>query len=285
MTGMAELADLGLEPVVEDTLTAAHAQRLARTLDHDDDILASGELPLTWIWIYFTPTAPTSSLRDDGHPRAAGSGVLAGLDRRMFVGGSLDRRGPIRLDTVTERTSTITDTDHKHGSTGAFVIVTVEHAYRQNGEVVLVEQQRVLYRAAPASPVPAPGPPTDPRSTGPGLRRAVQPDERLLFRYSALTFNTHRIHYDHAYATKVEGYPGLVVHGPLTATLLADLASQHLERPLSSFSFRATAPSFAGHTISLYAEPPDEPTPGEAVVRAVREDDVTIMTGTAHTST
>ena len=276
MSQLPELADLGLVAEAEDTLHAGHAHRLARTLDLDDDVLASAQLPITWIWVYFTPTAPTAGLRPDGHPRAGGSGALAGLDRRMFAGGSLERRGAIRLDVPTRRSSAITSADRKQGSTGEFVIVGVEHTYSQAGDVVLVERQQVLYRAAPTTTVEAPGPPTEaPGSTG--LRDEVRPDERLLFRYSALTFNTHRIHYDHAYATGVEGYPGLVVHGPLTATLLAHLASRQLDAPLTAFSFRAQAPTFAGVAVHLVAETAD----GGAQVRAVRQDGVTVMSGDA----
>ncbi len=278
MSQLPDLADLGLTAEAEVTLHASHAHRLARTLDLDDDVLADGQLPITWIWVYFTPTAPTAGLRPDGHPLAGGSGALGGLDRRMFAGGSLERSGPVRLDAVTHRSSAITSADRKQGSTGEFVIVGVEHTYSQEGETVLVERQQVLYRAAPTTTIESPGPEGDPPDTN-GRHHAVCPDERLLFRYSALTFNTHRIHYDHAYATGVEGYPGLVVHGPLTATLLAGLAARLLAAPLTSFSFRAQAPTFAGVTLFLVAEPADR----GAEVRAVRQDGVTVMTGAART--
>ena len=286
MSQLPELADLGLTPDADDVLRHDHAVRLARTLDLDDDVLAGGELPITWIWVFFTPTAPTAGLRPDGHPRAGGSGALAGLDRRMFAGGSLERTGPVRLDVPTHRTSVITTADRKHGSTGEFVIVGVEHTYGQQGDTVLVERQQIIYRAAPTATIAAPGPASGPPPTT-GLHVEVRPDERLLFRYSALTFNTHRIHYDHDYATQIEGYPGLVVHGPLTATILAGLASRHLGAPLTAFSFRAQAPTFAGATIHLVAETPDDDDSsdggGEAAVRAVRQDGITVMTGSART--
>lgn len=278
MTALPELEDLGLAPVVEDALSGAHAARVARTLDLGDDALADGTLPLTWIWTFFTPTVPTAGLRDDGHPAGRGTGPLAGLDRRMFVGGSLVRSGPVRLDVPTQRVSTVVDAEQKEGGTGPFLLVQVEHAYRQEGEVVLVERQRLLYRTPPAEPVPAPGAPVEaPPSAGPRLD--LRPDERLLFRYSALTFNTHRIHYDLPYVTDVEGYPGLVVHGPLTATLLAHLAEERLGSPLSRFEFRATSPTFAGASMSLVC---DEATADGALpVRAVREDGATVMTARA----
>lgn len=278
MTAVPALEDLGLQPVAEDILAAAHAQRVARTLDLGDEILDNGTLPLTWIWTFFTPTAPTSSLRPDGHPASQEGGPLAGLDRRMFIGGSLERRGELRLDTPTERASRVVDAQHKEGSTGPFLLVDVEHEYRQHGDVVLVEQQHLMYRTPSSESVPPPGPAgEEPASSG--VWREICPDERVLFRYSALTFNTHRIHYDLPYATQVEGYPGLVVHGPLTATLLAHLATQQLGTTLTDFSFRATAPTFAGtHVWLICDDPADEQQP----VRAVRQDGVTIMT--AHAS-
>ncbi|HEU5083650.1 MAG TPA: hypothetical protein VFU14_09945 [Acidimicrobiales bacterium] len=278
MSALPDLEDLGLAPVAEDVLARTHALRVARTLDLDDAVLAAGTLPLTWIWTFFTPTVATDGLRDDGHPAGRGSGPLAGLERRMFVGGSLVRSGPLRLDEPTQRTSTVVDAEHKEGGTGPFLLVQVEHAYRQDGDVVLVERQRLMYRTPPADPVPPPGPPVEAPPSA-GARLEVRPDERLLFRYSALTFNTHRIHYDLPYVTEVEGYPGLVVHGPLTATLLAHLAEQQLLSPLSRFEFRATSPTFAGTGVSLVC---DEAAPdGTLPVRAVREDGATVMTAQA----
>lgn len=277
MTAMPVLADLGLQPEAEDTLSSAHARRVAHTLDLDADVLVGGTLPLTWIWTFFTPMVATASLRPDGHPASPEDSPLAGLDRRMFVGGSLERRGELRLDVHTERASTVVGAENKEGSTGPFLLVDVEHQYRQDGAVVLVEQQRVLYRTPSAEPVPAPGAPVEPPPSA-GARRRVVPDERLLFRYSALTFNTHRIHYDLAYASEVEGYPGLVVHGPLTATLLAEVAQQQLGASLTGFSFRATAPTFAGTEVSLVC---DDRVEGRQPARAVRQDGVTVMTAEA----
>lgn len=272
-----ELADLGLQATAEVVLDRTHALRLARTLDLPDAVLDAGLLPLTWIWTWFTPLAPTSALREDGHPAGRPEGPLAGLDRRMFVGGRLTCSGDLRLDVVTQRRSSVLGAQHKEGSTGPFVVVDVEHRYEQDGVEVLVERQQVLYRQAPADRVPEPGAAVDPPATA-GAALDVVPDERLLFRYSALTFNTHRIHYDHRYATEVEGYPGLVVHGPLTATLLAHLAAQQLGSPVRSFAFRATSPTFAGVPLHLVV---DGPADDGLAVRAVRADGVTAMTATA----
>lgn len=282
-----DLADLGLDAVVVDSLQRSHAELLARTLDvsngarHDStrgsDELSAGTLPLPWIWTFFTPTVATTGLRQDGHPAGSGGGPLAGLDRRMFIGGSLQSHGALRLDTETERRSRVISADRKQGSSGDFVIVDVEHAYIQRDETALVERQKLMYRAQPSEAVPAPGADVA-APEGIGARSTLRPDERLLFRYSALTFNTHRIHYDLPYATGVEGYPGLVVHGPLTATVLARLGEQHLGAPLSSFEFRATAPTFAGTDIHFVVEGSD----GEAInLSAVRGDGAVVMTAQA----
>lgn len=278
------LADLGLAATTETVLAREHALRLARTLDLSDDVLADGTLPLTWIWVYFSPTAATAGLRADGHPDVAPDGPLAGLDRRMWVSGALERGGALRLDEPTTRHSRVLAASEKQGGTGSFLLVELEHRYEQGGTTLLTEHQTVMYRAAPSAPVAAPGEAVEPPESA-GPRLDLVPDERLLFRYSALTFNTHRIHYDLPYATGEEGYPGLVFHGPLSATLLAGLAETALGGPLRSFSFRATAPTFAGVALHLVcdAERPEGDALGSGIrVRAVRRDGTTTMTGEAH---
>jgi 3-methylfumaryl-CoA hydratase len=270
-----DLADLGLRSEAETILDDSQARRVARTLDLDDEtVLADGTLPLTWMWAWFTPTAATEDLRVDGHPAGRPDGALTGLDRRMLVGGRLERSGRVRLDVPTRRLSEVRSAEEKHGSSGPFVVIEVEHRYEQADTTVLTERQQILYRTAPTTPVPAVGDPVEP----PAGSFVVVPDERLLFRFSALTFNTHRIHYDLPYATDVEGYPGLVVHGPLTATILAGLAERQLGRPLTSFSFRATAPTFAGVPVAFHIDPGDEP---GLTLRAVRSDGLAVMTAQA----
>lgn len=277
MSQLPDLADLGLAETATDVLSRAHALRLARTLDLGDDVLADGTLPLTWIWVFFTPSVATNGLRTDGHPAGATQGPLAGLERRMFIGGSLERSGDVRLDTETERHSRIVSADVKDGSSGQFVIVDVEHRYEQAGTTVLVERQNLMYRRPPEGSVPVPGDAAETPESAAELSTVV-PDERQLFRYSALTFNTHRIHYDLPYATGVEGYPDLVVHGPLTATYLAGVAERHLGSALSRFEFRATSPTFAGTPIHFVVDGVDDAT---ASVRAVRDDGAVVMKATA----
>lgn len=278
MTATPSPEDLGLQPVAEDTLSSIHARRVAHTLDVDDEILAQGTLPLCWLWTYFAPMVPTSALRADGHPAAGAGTPLEGLDRRMFVGGDLERLGPIRLDRVTERTSAVLDAQEKEGRTGSFLLIEVEHQYRQDGDVVVVEHQQLMYRSAVTQTVPAPGPPMEPPRSA-GAESLMRPDERLLFRYSALTFNSHRIHYDLPYATQVEGYPTLVVHGPLTATFLAHLAEEQLGMPLTTFRFRAPAPTFAGTPVTLVCDELDADR--TLPLRAVRADGAVVMTARA----
>jgi 3-methylfumaryl-CoA hydratase len=276
------LSDLGLQESADDYLRYDHALRLARTLNVEDADLAAGSLPLTWIWAFFTPTVPTAGLRIDGHPAARPDGPLADMERRMFVGGELRRLDELRLDTPTRRTSSVIGAEWKQGSTGDFVLVEVEHQYEQERHTVLVERQRLLYRASQGQKVAPVGSPVDLPSFS-GARRDLEPDERLLFRYSALTFNTHRIHYDADYARDVEGYPGLVVHGLLTATLLCDVATRQLGAEVATFAFRATSPTFVGVPLAFVCEPPETPngTSNELNVRAVRGDGITVMTASA----
>lgn len=272
------LADLGLQRAAKDHLRPDHALRLARTLDLEAGSFGTGLLPLPWIWAFFTPTHPTAELRDDGHPKTRSDGPLAGMERRMFVGGDLQQVCDLHLDTLTRRTSSVLGAERKQGTTGEFVLVEVEHQYEQSQRTVLVERQRLLYRARGGQAVAPVGPMTC-RPASAGARRDLQPDERLLFRYSALTFNTHRIHYDADYARTTEGYPAVVVQGPLTATLLYDLASRQLGAELTTFSFRAIAPTFVGVPLSIVCDAPAKE--AELRVRAVRGDGVTVMSGAA----
>lgn len=278
MIDLLSLQDFGLSPVAHDSLNATQAARLACALDLGNDFIADGVLPITWIWAFFNPMTPTSQLRTDGHPNVRSDGLLAGLERRMLIGGQLDLCGELRLDTATERTSSVVNAQNKHGQTGPFMLVEIEHRYSQRGDLVLAERQQLMYRAATSDPVAAPGEATPPTAPSDHSRTLV-PDERLLFRYSAITFNTHRIHYDIAYAMGQEGFPGLVVHGPLTATLLASLATEALDRNVTSFSFRATAPTFANVALTFTAV---NTTQGGAELQAVRSDGVVVMEGRAN---
>ncbi|WP_374625146.1 MaoC family dehydratase N-terminal domain-containing protein [Pandoraea sp.] len=223
------------------------------------DITAiSHTVPPLWHWLYFLPTAPLAEIGPDGHPKRGGFLPPVALPRRMWAGGRLTFHAPLLPGEAVERRSTITEIEHKSGRSGSLVFVTVQHEIiSADGALKISEQQDIVYRDAPQPGAPAAQPTRAP--DGAVWQRAITVGPVLLFRYSALTFNSHRIHYDHPYATEQEGYPGLVVHGPLIATLLADLIRR--ERPdatLRQFSFKAIRPTFADHPFSLCAKPSDD---------------------------
>jgi 3-methylfumaryl-CoA hydratase len=171
----------------------------------------------------------------------------------MWAGGRLTFPAPIHLGETITRTSTIVDVTEKSGRSGSLIFVLVRHAFTGPNGLALTEEHDIVYRDPPAPDEPAPTP--KPAPTGPAWTRTIVPDEVLLFRYSALTFNGHRIHYDRRYVTEVEGYPGLIVHGPLIATLLADLYRRHDPRPLRAFRFRALSPLFDIAPFSVNGQP------------------------------
>ncbi len=268
------LADLGLTRSATSTLPAEHAQTLAATLDATFD--PTQALPLLWHWAYFNAVVATAGLGPDGHPRRE-SPLLADFPRRMWVGGEVRAEGPLRADTASVRRTRLLSDTRKEGSTGELLIVTLEHTVEQDERTVIVERQDVIYRQAGGVTPPA-GPAVELPPT-PGWRETVLPTTTLLFRFSAVTFNGHRIHYDQDYATRAEHYPDLVVHGPLTAMLLAQSASHHLEKPLQSFAYRALSPLFVDqpiHVDGLVAA--DSET---ATMTATRIDGVVGMTATA----
>ena len=219
------LADLGLPEETASALPLEDLQKLAATLDAGAD--PAQPLPLLWHWAFFNPVVDTAELGPDGHPRRE-SALLKNFPRRMWVGGNVQSQAPLHPDTPTTRRTRLAKHAPKQGSTGNLLIVTLEHTVEQHGVTALVETQDVIFREAggltPAEgqPVTAPAPV--------GWREVFSPTAPLLFRFSAATFNSHRIHYDHDYATTVEHYPGLVVHGPLTAMVLAESASRHFGR-------------------------------------------------------
>ncbi|MFE3739001.1 MaoC family dehydratase N-terminal domain-containing protein [Streptomyces sp. NPDC059134] len=244
----------GRREEAEDTLSADTAARLAATLDHPP--APTDVAPLLAHWLCFPPRAPHSELGPDGHPRRGGFLPPVRLPRRMWAGGALRFMAPLRTGVPVRRTSILADVRESEGRSGPLVFVTVDHKLRQEGAPVLTERQDLVYRGAPVTP-PAARERAPEDTPPPGLwQRALVPDPVLLFRYSALTFNAHRIHYDRPYACEEEGYPGLVVHGPLTATLLLDLYLRR--RPgarVTGFRFRGVRPAFDGRELTLHATP------------------------------
>jgi 3-methylfumaryl-CoA hydratase len=267
------LASLGLEAEAASPLSGELVERLAVTLDRP---VPADRLPITWHWAFFVPMAGSASLGPDGHPRRPAGRLSEHYPRRMFAGGRLRASGGLRADTPTVRTSEIASAEEKSGRSGDLLLVTVRHRYAQAGDIVLEEEQDLVYRPASSAPTPLPEAGADAPSAG-TWGRTLTPVRPLLFRYSALTFNAHRIHYDLPYASGEEGYPDLVVHGPLTATLLADLAADGIGRPLETFRFRASAPLFVDQPVVLRGEPGD----AGASLEAVRVDGAVAMTAEA----
>jgi 3-methylfumaryl-CoA hydratase len=240
----------------DDVVTAAPVRALSATLDRDDPAPVPGtELPPLWHWLYFLPTARASEIGPDGHPQRGGFLPPVAQPRRMWAGGRLrwEAGNPLRVGDAVRRDSRIASLQRKSGRSGDLVFVTVVHELRNAAGLALTEEHDIVYRDAPRPGDAAPPPVA--AETGAPWQRVLTPDDVLLFRYSALTFNGHRIHYDRHYVTEVEGYPGLVVHGPLIATLLVDLVRRHSERRLRSFTFKATRPSFDGRPLQLNARP------------------------------
>jgi 3-methylfumaryl-CoA hydratase len=245
----------GRSETLHDEITAAPVRALSATLDREDPEPAAGtELPPLWHWLYFLPRHLQSELGADGHARLGGFLPPVPLPRRMWAGGRLQWHAPLRVGEAVERTSRIVSVTHKAGRTGDLVFVLVRHEVRNAAGVALTEEHDIVYRAPslPGDPVP---PPQLAPAEAPWVRQ-ITGEPVLLFRYSALTFNGHRIHYDRSYVTQVEGYPGLIVHGPLIATLLADLVRRQAPgRALRSFSFKAVRPTFDLHPFRVCGAP------------------------------
>ena len=240
-----------------DDITAWPLAAYAATLDRDDPTPQPGDpLPPGAHWLYFLPASRQSELGPDGHARRGGFLPPVVLPRRMWAGGRLFFYDAPRVGDRAERVSTIKNVRTREGRSGRLCLVLVEHRISTARGLAIVEEHDIVYRDAPGAALTSAA---APQGVPPGValwQRTIVPDDVLLFRYSALTFNGHRIHYDRNYATLVEGYPGLVVHGPLQATLLLDLVRR--ERPeasLREFAFRALAPIFDTAPFTLNGRP------------------------------
>ncbi|MDW8444930.1 MAG: MaoC family dehydratase N-terminal domain-containing protein [Acetobacteraceae bacterium] len=209
-----------------------------------------GLLPPLWHWILFQDWRPAGALGPDGHPKRGGFlPPVHHLGRRMWAGGRIAFPACLRIGESVKRTSTITAIAEKEGASGPLVFVTLRHAIESASGLAIEEEQDLVYRSV--SSIARKEAKAEPLPQG-GIVELILPDPVLLFRYSALTGNGHRIHYDADYAREVEGYPGLVVHGPLQATLLALLARRiHPSGRMVRFSFRALRPAFAGERLTL----------------------------------
>lgn len=237
----------GRSDTLEDWVTAAPLRGLSATLCRDDPLPTHGsELPPLWHWLFFLPQALQSEIGPDGHAHRGGFLPPVPLPRRMWAGGRLQWHQPLRVGDAVKRVSTIQSIQHKTGRTGELLFVVVAHeVFNQHG-LCLREEHDIVYRPAAREddPVIAATPAIASDTSLPLWQRDWSPDAVMLFRYSALTFNGHRIHYDRDYCRDVEGYPGLVVHGPLMATLLLDVVRRHTDRRVTQFSFKALRPTF-----------------------------------------
>ncbi len=242
---------IGRSETRHDIATAAPLAGLAALLDHDAAPPAT--VPPLGHWLYFLPDARQSALGEDGHPRRDDGGLLppAPLPRRMWAGGRVEFLAPIAVGAALTRVTTIAAIRAKRGASGDLLFVTLQHDIAADGIPAIREEQDLVYRAPAAAPTASPVLlPVGPEPAA-AVRR-VTPDPMLLFRYSALTFNAHRIHYDRDYARNVEGYAGLVVQGPLIATLLIDHARREMPSLTPArFSFRAEAPLIDGAPFDL----------------------------------
>jgi 3-methylfumaryl-CoA hydratase len=242
---------IGRTEQVVDVLNAAPLAAWSATLDRDDPPPTSGTvLPPLAHWLYFLKMARASELGPDGHPKRGGFLPPVPLPRRMWAGGRLSFLRPLHVGDTITRVSRIGGITAKTGRSGELVFVTVHHELSGATGLALTEEHDIVYRDPPAADAPAAKPSPAPRDED--FAREIVPDPVLLFRYSALTYNGHRIHYDRSYVTEVEGYPGLIVHGPLIATLLLDLLRR--ERPeasVTSFEFKAVGPLFDIHEFTV----------------------------------
>lgn len=258
----------GRRETLADDITAAPVRGLSAALDRDDPLPVAGTpLPALWHWLYFLPHHRQSEIGEDGHAKRGGFLPPVPLPRRMWAGGRLkwEPDNPLKVGEAVERTSTIVSVTHKAGRSGELVFVLVRHEVRNVWGLALTEEHDIVYRAA-AEPGESgeKAPPPTPAAKDAAFSREIVPDDVLLFRYSALTFNGHRIHYDRRYVTQVEGYPGLIVHGPLIATLLVDLLRRNVPgAQLARFEFRAVRPTFDIAPFRVHGKPAEGSTDGK----------------------
>ncbi len=246
---------VGRSETVRDSIGLERCLALQATLDAGDAPLNDGDpLPPLWHWLYFWIIAPRSVLGRDGHPELGGFLPPLGVARRMWAGSRVAFPGTLRIGEEAERRSAITDVTTKQGRSGRLHFVTARHEILGPDGVAIVDEHDIVYREGLGGQGAIPPGQAAPAEAA--IREDFVTDPTLLFRYSALTFNGHRIHYDHDYATGVEGYPGLVVHGPLLATLLVGLAARaRPDSKLARFDFRVVRPVFDEQPFVLNGSP------------------------------
>jgi 3-methylfumaryl-CoA hydratase len=263
---------VGRSETSNDVASHSAKRALAALLDTPESGVGGEKLVPLGHWLQFTPTAATRELGPDGHPKLGGFMPPLDLPRRMWAGSTVEFHSPISVGQQLSRTTTIESITPKNGSSGRLCFVVLRHDVNADDQTALIERQTIVYREAlesdPAAPVASRGPRAATETPdGWDWTRALTPNEITLFRYSALTFNSHRIHYDLPYATGVEGYPGLVVHGPLMATLVVDSFLQnHPSAELTAFEFAARSPVFVGEQIHICGRATNEQSVELAVI-------------------
>lgn len=278
---------VGRSNTEDDVASGVSAARLATLLDQDPQ---DGNGPLTLFplghWLHFAEDdVPMSDLGEDGHVKLGGFMPPVGLPRRMWAGSKLEFHAPIVAGQTMSRTTTIESITEKTGGSGRLCFVVLRHEVSADGVLATTDRHTIVYREATSAPDGSAAKPPRADSSAPegwDWVRSVRPNEVMLFRYSALTFNSHRIHYDHPYVTGVEGYPGLVTHGPLTATLLLDaFAKNHPEATIATYDFRAKSPLFANEQIHLLGRRSES---GDHELQAIAPDGKTAIAATVTTA-
>lgn len=249
---------IGRREQVDDLIVPSRVAALGATLDRDDPPPQAGDpLPPLWHWTLCVPSVRQSMIGADGHPQRGGFLPPVPLPRRMWAGGRLAFPQPLRVGESVQRRSQVMSVEHKSGRSGELVFVLVRHEYHGASGLAITEEHDIVYRDVPRSSSPAQAPVAVPAECA--WQREIVPDDVLLFRYSALTFNGHRIHYDRRYVTEVEGYPGLIVHGPLIATLLVDLLRRNMPYTvIAAIEFRAARPLFDNAPFFVCGQPQDD---------------------------
>jgi 3-methylfumaryl-CoA hydratase len=273
----ADFADwLGRRTVRTETVSPRLTEAFAATFQ---GLLADADVPHGVFWALMPAVVGPDQLGRDGHPKTGMLLPPLPMPRRMWAGGALTLHGAMRAGDAVTRTSVIEKIAFKSGATGPLGFVTVQHEYAVGADLMIAERQDIVYRGDPAPGSAAPVPPqADPGARVLGDLR-LTPDPVLLFRFSAMTFNGHRIHYDLPYATGVEGYTGLVVHGPLQAVLMLNLAARLFGKLPARFEFRAVSPLIAG--VPVRVEALAGPDGGRVELRVRTEDGAVTMTGNA----
>ena len=251
---------IGREEERSERILDSVVEAMAATLDLERAPQAGEALPPGWQWLFFNPVVRRNALGIDGHPRRGGFLPPIELPRRMWAGSRIRYLADLPVGAKATRRSRILKIENKAGKSGSLSFLTVEHTVSRDGTPCISEEQDIVYREAmPPGAATARAPK---RHDGVAQwSRDFEPDTTLLFRFSALTFNGHRIHYDQAYARNEEGYPDLVVHGPLTAVLLQQFALEHgAGRPLARFDFSGASPLFVGRAFQLEGRQADDGT-------------------------